>query len=165
MALVIDAAPIRPDLRESGSEDVPFLRRLFAVTHPEFGALPADVAASIVVHQYEVRERQYRARFPTLVDHVIEFDGRPVGHLSTAVIEEGAMIVVIDIAVLPDAQRNGIASSVLAQLVAHADALGASTELSVAVSNPAVRLYERLGFVPSAYAGNAAYLRMRRLPA
>ncbi len=162
---MIDPAPIRPDLRESGSEDVPFLRRLFAVTHPEFGALPADVAASIVVHQYEVRERQYRTRFPTLVDHVIESDGRPVGHLSTAVIEQGAVIVVVDIAVLPDAQRNGIASSVLAQLLADADARGASVELSVAVGNPAVGLYERLGFVPSVQAANAAYLRMRRPPA
>ena len=164
-ALVSDPAPIRIDLRESTGEDVPFLRRLFVATHPEFGVLPVDLAASILVHQYEVRERQYRARFPTLVDHVIEFDGRPAGHLSIAAIENRTVIVLVDIAVLPDAQHNGLASSVLAQLLADADRRGATIELSVTADNPAVRLYERFGFVPSAHAENAASLRMRRSPA
>jgi GNAT superfamily N-acetyltransferase len=156
--------PVRPGLREAGSEDDPFLRSLFAATRPEFGVLPAELADAVVAHQYEVRERQYRDRFPTLVDHVIEIDGRPLGRVSTAEVDGGAVVVVVDIAVVPDARGNGIASSVLAHLLSEADGRGATVELSVATDSPAVRLYERLGFRPSGHAESTTHLRMRRSP-
>lgn len=74
------------------------------------------------------------------------------------------MIVVVDIAVLPEAQRGGIASATLAHLMSCADERRASIELSVAADSRAVELYRRLGFVSSVHAGNSAYLLMWRAP-
>lgn len=152
----------RVTVRDATAADRAFLRRLFIATHPEFAALPPDVAESISGHQYDIRERQYRDRFPTMRDQVVEVDGDPVGRLSTA--PRAGTIIVVDIAVVPDGQRGGVGSAVLAQLLADAERRGVTVELSVHGDNPAVRLYERLGFEASAHAETAGYLRMRRRP-
>ena len=159
-----DPRGARPVLRDAAAADDPFLRLLFAATHGEFGVLPAELADSIMAHQYEMRERQYRARYPTMVDKVIEIDGRPTGRLSVAEVDDGSVIVVVDIAVLPEAQRRGIASATLAHLMSCADERRASIELSVAADSRAVELYRRLGFASSVHAGNSAYLLMWRAP-
>jgi GNAT superfamily N-acetyltransferase len=51
------------------------------------------------------------------------------------------------IAVLPPYQGQGIGTQLLKQVLASSKKTGAAVSLSVRSDNPAVRLYERLGFV------------------
>lgn len=138
----------RPTTRPASDADDGFLRDLFAATRPEFGHLPADVAGALVGHQYEIRAAQYRARFLNACDEIVEVADRPIGRLLTdrRVDGNGAMTVIVDVAIHPDLQGQGYGATVLRAVVEHAAERGDDVELTVARDNPARRLYERLGF-------------------
>jgi GNAT superfamily N-acetyltransferase len=87
--------------------------------------------------------------------------GRPVGRVS---IDRAAHPwYLVDLAVLPDARRRGIASELLARLQAEARSAGVPIELHVGEDSPALRLYLRNDFVVTA--GEGPDLRMRWAPA
>ena len=155
-----------PTTRPATDADDRFLRDLFAATRPEFDHLPADVASGLLAHQYEIRAAQYAARFPDARDTIIEIGGRPIGRLLVAESEppgERGVTVVVDIAIHPDAQGRGHGTAVLEALLAEADRRGDVVELSVARDNPAIRLYERLGFRPSARGHDNVYCLLTRV--
>jgi ribosomal protein S18 acetylase RimI-like enzyme len=52
----------------------------------------------------------------------------------------------IDIALLPQYRNQGIGSTLLRELLADAARAGCAVSLKVENTNPAARLYERLGF-------------------
>jgi ribosomal protein S18 acetylase RimI-like enzyme len=52
----------------------------------------------------------------------------------------------MDIALLPGLRGRGIGSSLLAELIEESERSGSSITLHVEADNPAVRLYQRLGF-------------------
>jgi len=57
-----------------------------------------------------------------------------------------AKIRIIDIALLPEHRGNGVGTSLLRDLLAEGESGGKRVTIHVERFNPALRLYERLGF-------------------
>jgi ribosomal protein S18 acetylase RimI-like enzyme len=72
-------------------------------------------------------------------------------------------IRIVDIALLPDYRGNGIGTALLRDLFSEADAAGKTVTIHVERFNPALRLYERLGF--SVAEDKGVYLFLERRPA
>ncbi|MGD0165828.1 MAG: GNAT family N-acetyltransferase [Gaiellaceae bacterium] len=93
-------------------------------------------------------EAEQRARsdlaFERLPIEIVEENGLPVGSL--AIVHEDDYDVLEFVAVLPEAQGQGIGSALIAAVQEEAAQRGAVLRLSVLVNNPARALYERLGF-------------------
>jgi len=94
--------------------------------------------------QFEAQRRHYSEHFPDAAFLVIVRDGRPAGRLY--VDRRPASIRIIDIALLPEHRRAGIGTALIAELLAEGDREGKPVSLHVEHFNPAMRLYERLGF-------------------
>ncbi len=91
---------------------------------------------------------------------VISGDGADIGWVQTTTRADA--IYLSQIFVAPEHQKRGIGRRVLEQVIDEAGASGKAVALSVVTTNPAVRLYKRLGFyVLHEAEGN--YL-MRRAP-
>jgi ribosomal protein S18 acetylase RimI-like enzyme len=75
---------------------------------------------------------------------VIEVDGTPAGRLY--VHRREREIRLMDIALLPEFRGSGLGTALLSGLFAEAAAAGKTVTIHVEMYNPALRLYERLGF-------------------
>jgi len=94
--------------------------------------------------QFDAQSRHYREHYRDAAFQVILRDGRPAGRLY---VDRGpASIRIIDIALLAEHRRAGIGTALLAELLAEGDREGKPVSLHVEHLNPAMRLYERLGF-------------------
>lgn len=132
------------ELRRARAEDEPFLFVAFcAAREAEFAPLPPAQREQLLRLQYEAQTRDYAGRYPRLEDCVIECCGQPAGRLLLN--RESAELRVVDITVLPEYQRRGIASAVLKSLICEARSAGIALRLSVWHGNPAASLYRRLG--------------------
>jgi len=88
----------------------------------------------------------YQAHYTQTDLLIILRDAVPVGRLSVARWQDEIRIV--DIALLPPSRNAGIGSAILRDLLAEAAAAHQPVHIHVEKFNPALRLYERLGFVP-----------------
>jgi ribosomal protein S18 acetylase RimI-like enzyme len=70
-----------------------------------------------------------------------------------------AMTPELSVAVLPEYRGAGIGTELLRRLLQRADESYDTVSLSVSVRNPAVRLYERLGFRRAAVHGDSLIMR------
>ena len=92
---------------------------------------------------------------------VVLMDGEPGGRLY---VHRGeSEIRIVDIALLPEHRGDGIGTALLRDLLNEADAAGKRLTIHVERMNPALRLYDRLGFTVAEDKG--AYLLLERLPA
>jgi ribosomal protein S18 acetylase RimI-like enzyme len=157
-ARLMSAGPIA--LRDAEPGDRAFLLALYASTREELAlaAWPDEVRALFVRMQFEAQATDYARRHPASRCRVIELQGRPVGRLWLARMQ--AAMCVLDISLLPEARGRGIGGACLRQVIDEAAGQGLAVELSVAVGNPARRLYERLGLHPVGEAN--VYQPMRR---
>jgi ribosomal protein S18 acetylase RimI-like enzyme len=91
---------------------------------------------------------------------VILVGGQPAGRLYVA--RWPAEIRIVDIALLPEFRGAGVGSRLLAELLAEADQAGKPVSIHVEKLNPALRLYQRLGFARAA--DREVYWLMERAP-
>lgn len=89
-------------------------------------------------------------------------DGRPAGRLYVA--RWPAEIRIVDISLLPEHRGHGIGTALLGDLTAEAAAAGTPLTIHVERFNPALRLYQRLGFVAVGDAGVYLLLRWSATP-
>lgn len=75
---------------------------------------------------------------------IVLLSGKPVGLLKAA--RDGNKWDLIQIQILPEKQGTGLGTGILRKLLDEAVRSQAAVTLSVLKSNPARRLYERLGF-------------------
>ncbi len=94
--------------------------------------------------QFGAQTADYRANYPDASFQIIERDGMAAGRLLVLRSEEA--IHVIDIALLPEHRGAGIGTKLLKELQDEAKAAGKPLTIHVERFNPALRLYERLGF-------------------
>jgi len=100
--------------------------------------------AAFLEMQFDAQDRWYRVQYPQATFDVVVVDGEPAGRLY---VNRGeAEVRIVDIALLPDHRGRGIGGSLLRTLLAEADAGGKSVTIHVERLNPALRLYESLGF-------------------
>jgi ribosomal protein S18 acetylase RimI-like enzyme len=134
-------------LRPARADDAIFLRALYATTREdELSALAWSEAQRelFLSLQLEAQERHYRTSYPHAHFNVIEHDGAPVGRL---IVDRGeSLIRLVDIALLPAHRGAGLGSALLRELQEEAAPKGSAIVLHVVRTNPALRLYERLGF-------------------
>lgn len=116
---------------------------------------------AFVVQQYRAQDADYRQRHPAGQFLVIERDGTVIGRLYRTRLE-GGEIRVLDIALLPEHCGQGIGGALLRDVLADADREGVLVSLHVEFWNPALRLYERLGFHEAAR--NEIHLGLERPP-
>jgi RimJ/RimL family protein N-acetyltransferase len=151
-------------LRPLRDEDEPFLRQLYASTRREELAplgWPAAEEDAFLRQQFEAQSRHYREHYADASFDAIDVGGRPVGRLLVARWDGETRIV--DISLVPEHRRRGIGTRLLRSLLDEAAERGARVSIHVERFNPAMRLYERLGFLPVAERG--VYLLMEADPA
>lgn len=134
-------------LRPITPEDDSFLAGLYASTRAEELAVTGwsdDDKAVFCRRQFDAQTAHYRENYPGASLQVIERAGVPIGRLYVAHWERE--IRIMDIALLPEHRGAGIGAELLTALQKEASAAGKTLTIHVERFNPALRLYERLGF-------------------
>ncbi len=147
-------------LRRARQDDLPLLRRVYASTRQEeLAAVEWNDAqrAWFLDMQFDLQARTFAQAYPEADCQVVVCDGQPVGRL--IVDRCSGAIRLVDIALLPEYRNAGIGARLLGQLLDEATDAGKPVVLHVARSNRARALYQRLGFVVSAW--DDVYLEMQ----
>ena len=134
-------------LRAVTPVDRDFLLTVFASTRSnELAALGGNSpeAQAFAQMQFTLQQQAYSAAYPAAENSIILLAEQPIGRM--LVERTDAAILLIDIAILNDYRNRGIGSSLIRGLMDEAAGSQKSVRLSVYKSNPAARLYERLGF-------------------
>lgn len=142
-------APSAVSLREVTPSDLEFLQSVYAGTRAEELAVADwsdEQKAQFCRMQFTAQDAHYREHYPTARFSIIERAGIPVGRLY--VDRWTREIRIMDIALLPEHRRAGVGTHLLRALMEEARAAGKVLSIHVEKFNPALRLYERLGFLP-----------------
>lgn len=136
-------------LRPAKEEDVEFLRILYASTREEELAVTDWSEAQkreFCRLQFEAQAAHYREHYPAAEYAVIEHGGSRAGRLY---VNRGEReIRIMDLALLPEWRGQGIGTALLRELQDEAASRSLRLSIHVEKFNPALRLYERLGFRP-----------------
>lgn len=150
-------------LRPCHVDDDPFLFQLYSSTRLEeiapFG-WPQAQQESFLRMQFTARQRWYAMSYPGAEHHIIERDGAAIGRMM--VFRQPPAAVLVDIALLPEHRGKGIGGGLVQQLIRQCGQEKLPLRLQVLRTNPALRLYERLGFIP--IGGDQIYIEMERQP-
>ncbi|NOK02485.1 MULTISPECIES: GNAT family N-acetyltransferase [Myxococcus] len=140
-------ATVSIDLRAATAADDPFLFALYASTRESelaaWGWAPAQRDAFLRM-QWVAQSHDWAARHPRADHQVVCLQGQPMGRLLVA--KDAAAWRVVDIALFPAHQGSGVGTRLLTQVRDEAGKAGVPLRLRVLRTNPARRLYERLGF-------------------
>ena len=132
--------PITPD-------DMPFLYRVYASTRTEELAplpwTPEQVTAFLTM-QFNAQHNYYQQQFPKALYLIILQGEQAIGRLYREWRDKD--LHVLDISLLPEYRGKGIGSAILKDLIVEATTAGCGVSIYVEFNNPALRLYERLGF-------------------
>jgi len=137
--------PIR--LRPEVPADADFLYRLYASTRTEeMKQVPWSDAQkeAFLRMQFQAQSTHYHRYYPDASYHVISREERAIGRLYVYRTED--TIWVIDIALLPEHRGVGIGGRLLSAILEQAAAQQKRVRIYVERENPAMRLYNRLGF-------------------
>ena len=149
-------------LRPARPDDRPFLLAVYASTRePELATVPWDAAqkAEFVERQFEAQHAHYREHYGEAAFDVVLVSGQPAGRLY--VDRAAEEIRIVDIALLPEFCRRGIGTTLLRGLQSEAAAAGKPLRIHVERFNPALRLYQRLGFRQIADRGVYLFMEWR----
>lgn len=135
------------ELRAAEPADEPFLRDVYASTRAdELARVPwtDEQKKAFTDQQFTAQDAYYREHYEGASYEVILVDGAPAGRLYVA--RWPKELRVMDIAILPEFRGAGAGTRLLEALQTEAAADGKSVSIHVERFNPAMRLYERLGF-------------------
>lgn len=135
-------------LRPIEPEDMPFLLRLYRSTREDELAMVVDWTDEqkdwFILMQFNAQHSWYQEHYVGASFDVILVDGVPAGRLY--VHRREREIRLVDISFLPEFRNRGLGTSLLRELFAEAEAAGKPLTIHVEKYNPAMRLYQRLGF-------------------
>lgn len=115
---------------------------------------PDDAKRAFLRSQFEAQTRHYDTHYSDAEFCVLEREGRPIGRLILSWGERDAHIV--DISLIPECCGQGLGTALLHAVQAQSPGI---VSIYVERFNPALRLYQRLGFVQEEDTG--VYYRMR----
>jgi len=138
----------RPIALIEGETDLPFLRELYASTRrdemKQTGWEKQEVEA-FLRQQFEAQHSFYMEQFGGAdLDLILGAGGEPIGRLYLE--ERDDEFRIIDIALLPGSRGKGIGGEILQDVIDKAAAVGKAVRIHVEANNPAMHLYQRLGF-------------------
>jgi ribosomal protein S18 acetylase RimI-like enzyme len=135
-------------LRPITADDMDFLLRLYRSTREEELAMVVDWSEEqkdwFIRMQFDAQHTWYQEHYVGASFDVILIDGEPAGRLY--VHRREREIRLVDISFLPEFRNRGLGSTLLRDLCAEAEAAGKPLTIHVEKYNPAMRLYQRLGF-------------------
>jgi ribosomal protein S18 acetylase RimI-like enzyme len=153
-------APVRrsfiepPGLRIAGASfrpiteaDMPFLCALYAqVRRDELAPVPwpDEVKQAFLRSQFQLQHAHYHQHNPKADFLLIERDGAPIGRIY--VNRAPRDIRIMEVSLLESERGRGLGTLLFAEIFAEARASGSRVSLHVEPNNPAMRLYQRLGF-------------------
>src|ERR1700704_4240774 len=141
------ASPMTISLRPTRPDDQDFLFRLYASTrlHEIAGfGWPEAQQEMFLRMQFNAQNRSYESAYGQAEHSIVEEDGQPIGRM--IVVREKDFAHLVDIALLTEQRGRGIGSGLLRELIQQCSRDGVPLRLQVLKVNPALRLYERLGF-------------------
>jgi ribosomal protein S18 acetylase RimI-like enzyme len=160
MTLDMMSAPL---LRAITPEDLPFLFRVYASTRQEeLAPVPwtDEQKETFLRQQFEAQHAWWQEHYTGASFDVVLVEGKPAGRLY--VDEWEKEIRIVDIALLPEYRGRRVGARLLHAVIARGDAAGKTVSIHVERNNPALRLYERLGF--RLVEDKGVYLLMSRPP-
>lgn len=150
-------------LRPYQDYDRDFIFKVYAATRLDeiapFRWPPAQQDAFLRM-QFTAQQQWYAISYAQAEHHVIELDGVPIGRLMVSRKQPAAVLV--DIALLPEHRGKGIGGGLIRDLIQHCNQDKLPLRLQVLKTNPALRLYERLGFTRTGE--DQIYIQMERQP-
>ncbi len=112
---------------------------------PRLRPLGEPTASQLLQAQFDLQYDSYHEQFDPVGDHIIMLHTEPIGRIWVNSHPDAWRLV--DIALLPEHRSQGVASTLLRDLLDQAKANSATVRLYVRTDNVgAQRLYERLGF-------------------
>ena len=136
--------------RPIAPEDMDFLLRVYGSTRADEMAMVVDWTVeqkdAFIRQQFSAQHSWYQEHYIGAEFLVILVDGTPAGRLYIHRREKEIRLV--DITFLPEYRNSGIGTSLLRDLLTEGEAAGKPVTIHVEIYNPAMHLYERLGFRP-----------------
>lgn len=130
--------------------DLPQVYEVYASTRAEELALVPewnDAHKTAFLTQQFTAQHQYYQEFYIGADfQVIEYNNNIIGRLYIHWNFKPTEVRIMDIALLPDFRGKGIGTGILQDIFQKAAPQGKSVTIHVEYNNPALHLYERLGF-------------------
>ncbi len=129
------------------SDDEQFLYGLYASTRQEELAQTTWTDAekeTFLKQQFTAQHKFYIERFTQATFDILLLNKEPIGRLY--IDRRAEEIRIIDISILPEHRNKGIGSTLLKNLLTESHANGKPLRIHVEKNNPALKLYERLGF-------------------
>jgi ribosomal protein S18 acetylase RimI-like enzyme len=154
---------INPALRPPGPDDQDFLFQLYVSTRQaEFAALGWDKAQleALLRMQFSAQQRWYQGAYAQAEQQIVMLGESPIGQIMAQ--REAEAATLIDISLLPEHRGHGIGSGLIRDWIARYKLERIPLRLQVLKTNPAARLYERLGFVKTGEDG--MYIQMEKPP-
>jgi ribosomal protein S18 acetylase RimI-like enzyme len=155
-AMTISLRPFRADDQE-------FLYQLYASTrlHEIAGfGWPAAQQEMFLRMQFNAQYHSYEAAYEHAEHQIVEQDGKPVGRIMVVWQKDFALLV--DIALLAEHRGRAIGGDLLRDLIQQCVRKKVPLRLQVLKTNPALRLYQRLGFATTGE--DQMYIQMERQP-
>lgn len=134
-------------LRPIEQSDLPFLRQVYSSTRMEELAITNwtdEQKEAFFTFQFEAQHSYYQTHYNDTAFWVIVWNGVQIGRLYLA--DWPSELRIVDIALLPAYRRQGLGSTIITAILQEAERLALPVRIHVERFNPALRLYERLGF-------------------
>lgn len=147
-------------LRPVSDTDFPFLLTVYGSIREDELMLTGwseQEKLSFIQMQFDAQHRAYSLYTDTEF-LVIAYAGKDVGRLYLQ--HQKNALHIVDISLLKEYRRRGIGYVLLSALFAKANSQGKVVQIHVEKNNPAMRLYQRLGFLPVQDKG--LYLKLAR---
>jgi len=138
---------MKPTLRPVRLDDREFLFRLYSSTRAhEIAPLgwPAAQQEAFLRMQFNAQQQWYQTAYAAAEHQIIELAGQPIGRM--IVLREQGGWHLVDISLLSEHRGHGIGGGLIRSLIQECATAGVILKLQVLKLNPALRLYQRLGF-------------------
>lgn len=142
-----DHLPESIRFRPASDADLPFLLALYASTRDtELAQVDWSVEQkkAFVQMQFEAQHRYYQDQFPDAYYLIVQQDNTDIGRIYLH--RRADELRLIDIALIPQVQNQGLGGKLLKDLLDDAQASALPVRIHVESYNPAMHLYLRLGF-------------------
>ena len=140
MSVAVTLRPIKDD-------DLDFLRKVYASTRLDElrqTSWSQQQINDFLAMQFEAQHQFYKEQFAEASFDIVEYDGKDAGRLYLDCREDEIRIV--DIALLPEFRGRGLGTRLLNHVIRDAQQNQLSVRIHVEKNNPALTLYQRLGF-------------------
>lgn len=134
--------------RAATPADLPLMAELYASTRQQELAetgWPDETKRAFLAQQFDAQHRHYTAHYSDAEQLIVERGGVPIGRLYLSA--SSSEVRIVDISLFPASRGTGLGGAILRDVLEDAREKGQMVSLHVVPSNPAWRLYQRLGFV------------------